>query len=46
MIKRIKEYFKNTDKAQIMQDAYAVMFFVAGIVSLISLAYKFVKWKF
>ena len=45
-MKKIKEYFKNTDKSQIMQDAYAVVFFASGFASLIFLTYKFVKWKF
>lgn len=45
-MKKTKEYFKNIDKSQIMQDAYVVVFFASGLASLIFLTYKFVKWKF
>lgn len=37
MLKKIKEYFKNTDKLQIQQDFYALFFIVAGSISAIYL---------
>lgn len=33
MLKKIKEYFKNTDRLQIQQDFYALLFIAAGIFS-------------
>ena len=37
MLKKIKEYFKNTDRAQIYQDIYAGLFSAAGVCSIIYL---------
>lgn len=37
MFKKIKEYFKNTDRLQIQQDFYALFFIVAGSISAIYL---------
>lgn len=37
MLKKIKEYFKNTDRLQILQDFYALFFIVAGSISAIYL---------
>lgn len=40
MFKKIKEYFKNTDKLQIYQDVYALFFIVGGAASAVYLIYK------
>lgn len=32
MLKKIKEYFKNTDRLQIQQDFYALLFIAAGSI--------------
>ena len=37
MFKKIKEYFKNTDRLQIQQDFYALLFIAAGSISAIYL---------
>lgn len=37
MLKKIKEYFKNTDRLQIQQDLYALIFIFAGVVSAVCL---------
>lgn len=37
MLKKIKEYFKNTDRLQIQQDIYVLLFIAAGIFSAIYL---------
>ncbi|MCX4257758.1 MAG: hypothetical protein OSJ54_12650 [Oscillospiraceae bacterium] len=37
MLKKIKEYFKNTDRLQIQQDFYALLFIAAGSISAIYL---------
>lgn len=37
MFRKIKEYFKNTDRLQIQQDFYALFFIVAGSISAIYL---------
>lgn len=37
MLKKIKEYFKNTDRLQIQQDIYVLVFICAGIFSAIYL---------
>ena len=33
MLRKIKEYFKNTDRQQIQQDMYVLLFIAAGIFS-------------
>lgn len=37
MFRKIKEYFKNTDRLQIQQDFYALFFIVAGSISAVYL---------
>lgn len=37
MLKKIKEYFKNTDRLQVQQDMYVLLFVAAGIFSIIYL---------
>ena len=37
MFRKIKEYFKNTDRLQIQQDFYALFFITAGTFSAIYL---------
>ncbi len=37
MLKKIKEYFKNTDRLQIQQDMYVLLFIATGIFSAIYL---------
>ena len=37
MFRKIKKYFKNTDRLQIQQDFYALFFIVAGSISAIYL---------
>lgn len=37
MLRKIKEYFKNTDRTQIYQDIYAGLFSAAGVCSIIYL---------
>lgn len=44
MLKKIKEYFKNTEKLQIYQDVYALFFIVGGMASAVYLAYKILRW--
>ncbi len=44
MLKKIKNYFKNTDKRQKYMDFYAVTFSAAGLLSMIHLAYMIVGW--
>ncbi len=44
MLKKIKDYFKNTDKRQKYMDFYAVTFSAAGLLSMIYLAYMIVEW--
>ncbi len=44
MLKKIKDYFKNTDKRQKYMDFYAVTFSAAGLISMIYLAYIIVGW--
>lgn len=44
MFKKIKEYFKNTDRLQIQQDFYALLFIAAGILSVIYLTGMIAGW--
>lgn len=44
MFKKIKEYFKNTDRLQIQQDFYALFFIAAGIFSAIYLTALIGGW--
>ena len=37
MFRKIKEYFKNTDRLQIQQDMYVLLFIAAGSISAIYL---------
>lgn len=44
MFKKIKEYFKNTDRLQIQQDMYVLLFVAAGIFSTIYLTVLIAGW--
>ncbi len=44
MFKKIKEYFKNTDRLQIQQDFYALLFIAAGSISAIYLTVMIAGW--
>ena len=44
MLKKIKEYFKNTDRLQIQQDFYALFFIAAGSISAIYLTVMIAGW--
>ena len=44
MLKKIKEYFKNTDRLQIQQDFYALFFIVAGSISAVYLTVLIAGW--
>lgn len=44
MLKKIKEYFKNTDRLQIQQDFYALLFIAAGSISAIYLTVLIARW--
>ena len=44
MLKKIKEYFKNTDRLQIQQDFYALFFIVAGSISAVYLSVLIAGW--
>ena len=37
MLKKLKDYFKNTEKYIIYRDLYAIMFIIAGIASFVYL---------
>lgn len=37
MLRKIKEYFKNTDREQIYRDFYAALFSAAGVCSIVYL---------
>lgn len=44
MFKKIKEYFKNTEKLQIYQDVYALFFIIGGAASAVYLICKIAGW--
>ncbi len=44
MFRKIKEYFKNTDRLQIQQDFYALFFIAAGSISAIYLTVLIAGW--
>lgn len=44
MFRKIKEYFKNTDRLQIQQDMYVLLFVATGIFSTIYLTVMIVGW--
>lgn len=44
MLKKIKEYFKNTDRLQIQQDFYALLFIAAGSISAVYLTVMIAGW--
>ncbi len=44
MLKKIKEYFKNTDRLQIQQDFYALFFIAAGSISAVYLMVLIAGW--
>jgi len=44
MFRKIKEYFKNTDRLQIQQDMYVLLFIAAGIFSAIYLTVMIAGW--
>ena len=44
MLKKIKKYFKNTDRLQIQQDFYALLFISAGIFSAAYLTGRIAGW--
>lgn len=44
MLKKIKEYFKNTDRLQIQQDFYALFFIAAGSISAVYLTVLIAGW--
>ena len=44
MLKKIKEYFKNTDRLQIQQDFYALLFIAEGSISAIYLTVMIAGW--
>ena len=44
-MKKIKDYFKNTDKSKFYEDFYAVTFIVAGIGSMIYIATRIARYR-
>lgn len=44
-MKKIKDYFKNTDKTRLYEDFYAITFIIAGIASMIYIGTKIARCR-